>query len=366
MQLVSETACSAEEHIVISEEKQGFLKTSLECLGREHDWQNESPSPGHATSTHDQTSTHFSAANQQSTNLPVPQSSLEKRSNSLVSALSHVHNVIVEAALVSAYPKGSLDLTPGMLTTLRNEAENFDRNPKVYPERSLTSAAAMYALRFAASSPVDKFPLDGQLPADIVRLCRTLHMHGDAAAGWCKMSETPCVFLVSFFIFQWLTLLGFGCMFTLGLLRSPWFPYIVIPAGIYGSVDIFWFGMFWRYGPVFAWSRLFTNVNPFVIVQLVFLILISHVVPDIATPFGSKPAYTVALFASFLTLHMSCLLGREPYEQPLRPYKSLVAPLVSSAIRMVRLMDALTDVGIVHLLSRKVCFKPIGTGRGTE
>jgi hypothetical protein len=365
MQLVSETACSAEEHIVISEEKQGISNTSLECLGRENDRQNESPSPWHATSQHDQTSTHFSAANQQS-NLPVPQISFNKRRDSLVSALSHVHNVIVEAALVSAYPKGSLDLTPGMLTTLHNEAENFDRNQKVSPESSLTSAAAMYASRFAASNPADKFPLDGQLPADIVRLCRTLHMHGDAAAGWCKMSETPCVCLVSFFIFQWLTLLSFGGMFTLGLLRSPWFPYIVIPCGIYGSMDIVWFGMFWRYGPGFAWSRLFTIVNPVISVQVVFLVLISHIVPGIATPFGSKPVYTVALFASIFTLHMSCLLGREPYEQPLRPHRSIVAPLVTATIRTVRLMDALTDVGIVHLISRKVCFKPTGTGRGME
>jgi hypothetical protein len=179
-------------------------------------------------------------------------------------------------------------------------------------------------------------------------------MHPDAAAGWCMMSKTPCTFLVVFFVCYALTILGFGSIYILGLRQSLWFPYVVIPASVYVPIDIIMVALFWYYGPVLARSDVITVLSSISGSLLLLTGMVAHISFDLVVPFGSKLFHTLALFPTLFAANMVLKLAREPSEHPSKPHANLLPPLLGSAIKTVRMMDALTDIGIVDMLARKV------------
>jgi hypothetical protein len=220
----------------------------------------------------------------------------------------------------------------------------------VQPDES-AKAPAPFA-NSSAPSPSKSVLQDRQPPEDIVRLCKALYMHPDAAAGWAMMHESPCQCLVAFFVCYVIVILGIDGTFTWGLLWSPWFPYIALPcACLMFPADLVAICNFWRYGPSFAKSTTFAIGGIFNVLPLVVLLALTYLLPGKMNVLGDQVVCTAVLFLVSIAAEMTMKLASEFPEQPIKGFS---APLFDSFLRVVQALDALTDMGVVRLLAKKV------------
>jgi hypothetical protein len=340
------------EYNISSKGEVSAFKNGSNISEKEAVWHDEiGTSAPHAPPVHSgQSSAQVSSAASQVSGLPAHKTAIQPPS-SVSSAISLAHSMFLEASLLNIYPGGNIVVGNKGHPQLQGDAAPSQTQKKSSFESAISSVAEAYAPR-GTSSQMNK--LDEQQHSGIARLCQTLHMHPDAAAGWCMISESPRTALVIFFICSALTTVGFGGIYTLGVVGSRWYPYVLLFSVVYLPLDVLFFVMFWRYGPCFARTKFFSFAHPPCVITILSPAVISFVATDFVDPFGSKLMHTAALFATIFGVNVAAKLGRVPDEHPPQPYPSLRSPLFDAVVRTMRTMDALTDMSIIHQLVKKV------------
>jgi hypothetical protein len=342
------------EYNISSKGEVSASKNGSKISEEEAVWHDEiGTSAPHASSVHNgQSSAQVSSAASQVSGLPAMKTAIQPPS-SVSSAISLAQSMFLEGALLNIYPGGNIVVGNKDHPQLQGNATPSQTQKKSSFERAISSVAEAYAPR-GTSRQMNKLSLDEQQPSGIARLCQTLYMHRDAAAGWCMISETPRAALVIFFICSALTIVGFGSIYTLGVVRSRWYPYVLLFPALYLPLDVLFFFMFWRYGPYFARTKFFSFAHPGCLIGSLSPAVISYVATDFVDPFGSKLLHTAALFATIFVVNVAAKLGRVPDEHPPQPYPMLRSPVLDAGVRTMRTMDALTDMSIIHQLVEKV------------
>eukprot|EP00892_Ulva_mutabilis_P012487 jgi/Ulvmu1/9610/UM054_0040.1 len=182
--------------------------------------------------------------------------------------------------------------------------------------------------------------------------CNSMGMLPEAASGWVSLCRQPKQCCLLFFASEVAFCLIFGILY---VGATPWPNWRA--AAVHGVLSIgtgmYMWGMY-RMGPAFARSTRSKWLTTLCLVTLGSQIGFSFAVPDHNKPFQDRMLATVfgGLGGWFLILAGMC--GAVAAAHPLHPHSSVRTPIAEATLIALRIMNTLTDIGLIPVMLHTV------------
>lgn len=215
----------------------------------------------------------------------------------------------------------------------------------------LSADATARSTPFPQSEP--GIPIHFSLNAKIFfSFCTALGMSHDAPLGWAKLHVRPHAMCAAYFMSMATMCLSLSTLYGIGL---PW-PMLMIhiPFLFCLSSILCMGGLIWRRGPLVSSGHAFMGALTSFTLSGSFILITPFIGKEIYMPFGSPivtvPGLAVFMFAGFCAGGFG---GAASDHRP-EPYESLGPPLTKALFSTLRLMDTVTDFGLVRILLHQV------------
>lgn len=196
---------------------------------------------------------------------------------------------------------------------------------------------------------------DDDVQASFVRFCSCLGMAPEAAHAWANMYNRPhfvCVLNLAA-SFTGHSLIGVTYLIGFQQLRQI----VHIPLAVYLCfISINYVGM-WRWGPLFARTKVSRLSKLVAVPNLIFVSGVSIIGPAVLSPFGSRLVTTLVLSAGAVGSNIAAKFGSMATDQPQGCKCDILQPLTLAMVSSARTIDCLTDMAIIRKLLDVVCLR---------
>lgn len=166
------------------------------------------------------------------------------------------------------------------------------------------------------------------------------------------MCVRPEVICVLYFFATVASMVIFAALFIPGF---HWFaPRAHIPIVMLIVAQTLRQSLFWRYGPKAAKLKPCKALVIFVATTVLFMSVTSFAGPISYVPYRSRILTLIGISAAAFFFSCAAACGGIAADHPPQPHKSLMTPLLNACFSTLRLMDALTDMGLVRILATQV------------
>eukprot|EP00892_Ulva_mutabilis_P000460 jgi/Ulvmu1/10414/UM062_0010.1 len=184
--------------------------------------------------------------------------------------------------------------------------------------------------------------------SDFRQWCRRLGMVDEAATEWEKWHVKPLRTLVVCMGSAVGFCLVIAVTFTLGFPLDGWYPHVFVVS--YVTVQTIHFGFFWRRGPLYSQSRVYSVCLPLILLSTFAVMIPAIAGPLTLVPFKNRLVATAAASAAVWLISLSGYTGASLGDQPETPHSSFSTALLAATWTTVRVMDPLTDMVLIRLM----------------
>lgn len=174
--------------------------------------------------------------------------------------------------------------------------------------------------------------------------------------GWCKMHARPIVRIRWFLLAETGSLLC--SLYTLSALpfKHPIFLYaFTLPLAAGTICDATLSFLMWRFGPQIVSQPLSLVLFAGYVLASSPLVIIGYVLPESALSWNNMVHFLcVNGFGTFFALHAAAA-GKLASEHPQQPRTSITKPVTHTIVRILHMVDCLTDMTVILTVIQAVC-----------
>lgn len=177
-------------------------------------------------------------------------------------------------------------------------------------------------------------------------------MFSQAPSGWAKIHVKPHV---GRFTYTFSVSVGITTMAVVYVGAVPWgIPIMNIPALISVVSYVFLAGWIWRFGPAAAAAPTYLAASSVLTLASSFFVTVVFIGPTSYSPFGDRLSFLIGASLCIFATLLSGLFGGIAADQPPQPYTTIWPAAMKAAFTSMRLVEGLTNIGVVRLLLDQV------------